>query len=112
MPELKATLEQTCPGDKERFNLNAELLEIYKTYDVKKVGYLNLIEFQKLVHFLMQALGLSVDDKALPMIAQFLDQNGDGKFTEDEIVHKYTREERKAWFAKKRDISQKNDRSD
>jgi len=31
-----------------------------------------------------------------------MDVNGDGKFDKDEIVHKFTREERKAWFARKR----------
>ena len=31
-----------------------------------------------------------------------IDVNGDGKFDKDEVVRKFTREERKAWFASKR----------
>ena len=41
-------------------------------------------------------------DATLDFIAEAVDSNGDGSINEDEFMHKFTREERKAWFAKNR----------
>jgi len=45
---------------------------------------------------------MSIDEKELVLMGKAIDVNGDGKFDKDEIVRKFTREERKAFFAKKR----------
>ena len=47
-------------------------------------------------------LPIEIEEKDLVLLSKAIDVNGDGKFDQDEIVHKYTREERKAWFARKR----------
>lgn len=110
MNEALEALKDVIPDMKKKFDslgihepeLNGSIAGIYNTIDADKVGYLSARDFHSFCKYLFRELQMSIDEKDLVLMGKAIDVNGDGKFDKDEVVRKFTREERKAWFASKR----------
>ncbi len=99
LPDLKAKIE-SIGIEEPRFN--NDILDFYKKFDFGNKGFLSFSEFTAYISFICKELQIPMDEKTLYLFAKAIDKNGDDQYDKDEIVHKYTKEERKEWFARRR----------
>ena len=99
IPDLKAKIEM-IGIEEPRFN--NDILDFYTKFDFGSKGYLSFTEFTAYISFICKELQIPMDEKTLYLFAKAIDQNGDDRYDKDEIVHKYTKEERKEWFTRRR----------
>lgn len=81
---------------------------MYEEFDVSNKGYLLYNEFLAYLSFICRELRISIDEKTMHIFAKAIDRNGDSMYHKDEIVHIYSGEERKEWFARKRKEAESN----
>lgn len=82
--------------------LNATLLQFYSAYDEQKSGSIASHEWELLVTFFLKLLNVPIEEKHIAPLARIMDVNQDGRYSKDEIVRSYTKEEIKDYFESKR----------
>ena len=99
LPDLQAKIE-SIGIEEPRFN--HDIRDFYKKFDFGNKGFLCFQEFTAYISFICKELQIPMDEMTLYLFAKAIDKNGDGQFDKDEIMHKYTKEERTEWFARRR----------
>ena len=84
------------------WDLNSTLVDMYVEYDIEKRDSIGFDEFVHLIEKFMKLLRVPYEEKSLKLIARIVDVNQDGRYSKEEIVCNYTKEEIKEQFQIKR----------